>query len=226
MVAGSEARSSRPRSRPVYHGQPERVVLCMVRECRASRTASTFSSTMNTPPSCPASPRAPTSTLARSLGRSCPQHSTRQIPIPARGPHCWSVIPNAYERAQQGLREARSGQGIRLGPRTCNPVAAVVLTLTAVADLERLTTTHRLPVRRRDRVKSSLGPLTTFPLLGPPLTDRWQGFHFILGPWSWMLCTRTTKRRTTSPSSRSRTHDPRSTGSQSLTAPLRPRRRP
>jgi len=24
-------------------------------------------------------------------------------------------------------------------------------------------------------------------LLGPPLTGRWQGFRFILGPWSWML---------------------------------------
>ena len=66
-------------------------------------------------------------------------------------------------------------------------MAAVVLTLTAVADLERLTTTHSLPATTRDRVKSSLGPLTTFPLLGPPLTGRWQGFRFIVGPWSWML---------------------------------------
>jgi hypothetical protein len=24
-------------------------------------------------------------------------------------------------------------------------------------------------------------------LLGPPLTGRWRGFRFILGPWSWML---------------------------------------
>ena len=66
-------------------------------------------------------------------------------------------------------------------------MAAVVLTLTAVADLERLTATHGLPATTRDRVKSSLGPLTTFPLLGPPLTGRWQGLRFILGPWSWML---------------------------------------
>src|SRR3990172_12655202 len=73
------------------------------------------------------------------------------------------------------------------GSRTCNPVAAVVLTLTAVADLERLTTTHSLPTTTRDRVKSSLGPVTTSPLLGPPLPGRWQGLPFILGPWSWML---------------------------------------
>jgi hypothetical protein len=66
-------------------------------------------------------------------------------------------------------------------------VAAVVLTPTAVADLHRLIATHFLPATTRDRVKSSLGPLATLPLLGPPLTGRWQGFRFILGPWSWML---------------------------------------
>lgn len=66
-------------------------------------------------------------------------------------------------------------------------MAAVVLALTAVADLERLTATHSLPASTRDRVKSSLGPLTTFPLLGLPLTGRWQGLRFILGPWSWVL---------------------------------------
>ncbi len=66
-------------------------------------------------------------------------------------------------------------------------MAAVVVTLTAIADLKRLTTTHSLPATTRDRVKSALGPLTTFPSLGPPLTGRWQGFRFILGPWSWML---------------------------------------
>src|SRR3990172_12299078 len=73
------------------------------------------------------------------------------------------------------------------GSRTCNPVAAVVLTLTDVADLERLATTHSLPATTRDRVKSSLGPLPTFPLLGPPLTGRWQGFRCLLGPRSWVL---------------------------------------
>jgi hypothetical protein len=33
----------------------------------------------------------------------------------------------------------------------------------------------------------SLEPLAAFPLLGPALTGRWQGFRFVLGPWPWML---------------------------------------
>src|SRR3990170_8837578 len=71
------------------------------------------------------------------------------------------------------------------GSRTSNPVAAVVVTLTAVADLERLTATHGLPATTRDRVKSSLGPLTTFPLLGPPLSGGWQGVGLIGGGGGW-----------------------------------------
>jgi hypothetical protein len=66
-------------------------------------------------------------------------------------------------------------------------VATVVVTRTAVADLERLTSTRSLPATTRDRVRASLGPLATFPLLGSALAGRWQGFRFILGPWSWML---------------------------------------
>lgn len=66
-------------------------------------------------------------------------------------------------------------------------MAAVVLTLTAVADLERLTATRGLPATTRARVKASLAPLASFPLLGPPLTGRWHGLRFILGPWPWML---------------------------------------
>jgi plasmid stabilization system protein ParE len=68
-----------------------------------------------------------------------------------------------------------------------DPVAAVVLTPTAVADLDRLTATHSLPATTRERVKSSLRALATFPMLGPGLTGRWQGFRFILGPGPWML---------------------------------------
>ena len=41
--------------------------------------------------------------------------------------------------------------------------------------------------RRRRRVVRSLRPLERFPLLGPPLTGRWDGFRFVLGPWRWML---------------------------------------
>lgn len=66
-------------------------------------------------------------------------------------------------------------------------MASVVLAPTAVADLERLIRTRSLPATTRERVKSSLRALTTFPLLGAPLTGRWQGFRFILGPWPWVL---------------------------------------
>lgn len=66
-------------------------------------------------------------------------------------------------------------------------MASVVLAPTAVADLERLIRTYSLPATTRERVKSSLRVLTTFPLLGAPLTGRWQGFRFILGPWPWIL---------------------------------------
>jgi plasmid stabilization system protein ParE len=66
-------------------------------------------------------------------------------------------------------------------------LAAVVITPTAVADLDRLTKTLNLPGTTRARVRTSLELLASFPLLGPQLTGRWEGFRFILGPWSWML---------------------------------------
>jgi hypothetical protein len=66
-------------------------------------------------------------------------------------------------------------------------VATVVVTPTAVDDLERLIRTHSLPSNTRERVKSSLGGLTRFPLLGAPLAGRWAPFRFLLGPWRWML---------------------------------------
>lgn len=66
-------------------------------------------------------------------------------------------------------------------------MAAVVLTPTAVDDLDRLIATHSLPRTTRARVKASLEPLESFPLLGPQLTGRWPEFRFILGPWPWML---------------------------------------
>lgn len=66
-------------------------------------------------------------------------------------------------------------------------MATVVLAESAVADLDRLIVTHSLPATARQRVRMSLEPLAAFPLLGPALTGRWQGFRFILGPWSWIL---------------------------------------
>ncbi len=66
-------------------------------------------------------------------------------------------------------------------------MATVVVTPTAVADLDRLVQTLSLPANTRRRVASSLRPLARFPLLGAPLAGRWTGFRFVLGPWRWML---------------------------------------
>lgn len=66
-------------------------------------------------------------------------------------------------------------------------MATVVLARSAVVDLDDLIVTHSLPATTRQRVRTSLEPLASFPLLGPALTGRWQGFRFILGPWPWML---------------------------------------
>jgi len=66
-------------------------------------------------------------------------------------------------------------------------VATVVLSLTAVNNLDTLVRTLSLPRSTRERVKSSLRPLSRFPRLGAPLEGRWAEFRFILGPWRWML---------------------------------------
>jgi len=66
-------------------------------------------------------------------------------------------------------------------------MARIVVAESAQADLNALLLTHSLPASTRNRVRISLRPLATFPLLGPTLTGRWQGFRFILGPWPWML---------------------------------------
>ncbi len=66
-------------------------------------------------------------------------------------------------------------------------MATVVVTPTALADLERMLRTHSLPPDTRSRVNSSLRALSRFPLLGASLTGRWAQFRFVLGPWRWML---------------------------------------
>jgi len=66
-------------------------------------------------------------------------------------------------------------------------VATVVVTPTAVDNLDTLVRTLSLPRNTRERVKSSLRPLSRFPRLGAPLEGRWAEFRFILGPWRWML---------------------------------------
>jgi hypothetical protein len=66
-------------------------------------------------------------------------------------------------------------------------VAAVVVARQAVDDLTSLSTTHSLPRDTAERVRRAIAPLREFPLLGAPLTGRWTGFRFLLGPWRWML---------------------------------------
>jgi hypothetical protein len=66
-------------------------------------------------------------------------------------------------------------------------VARVELALAAVEDLDSLIRMHSLPAGTRARVARSLRGLERFPLMGPALTGRWEGFRFVLGPWRWLV---------------------------------------
>lgn len=66
-------------------------------------------------------------------------------------------------------------------------MARVVVTETAIRELDTLIATRYLPASTRDRIRGQLAPLGTFPLLGRELVGRWKGFRVVLGPWSWML---------------------------------------
>ena len=66
-------------------------------------------------------------------------------------------------------------------------MATVVVTPTAVEDLQRLIRTLSLPADTTERVRATLEALSTFPQLGSPLAGRWEDFRFVLGPWRWML---------------------------------------
>jgi plasmid stabilization system protein ParE len=66
-------------------------------------------------------------------------------------------------------------------------LASVVVAATAERDLRSLVETHSLPRSTEARFKAALDPLRRFPLLGSPLTGRWSGYRYILGPWRWMI---------------------------------------
>ena len=66
-------------------------------------------------------------------------------------------------------------------------MAQVLVTPAAREDLERMIRTHSLPADTVARVAGSLRALESFPLLGPALEGRWDGFRFVLGPWRWMI---------------------------------------
>jgi hypothetical protein len=63
----------------------------------------------------------------------------------------------------------------------------VELALAAVDDLDGLIRTHSLPSDSRVRVARSLRALERFPLMGPALDGRWEGFRFLIGPWRWLV---------------------------------------
>lgn len=67
-------------------------------------------------------------------------------------------------------------------------MARVVLARTAIEDLERLIRSHSLPPNTAQRFARSLAGLRDFPELGAPLSGRWSGLRFVLGPWRWLLC--------------------------------------
>ena len=83
---------------------------------------------------------------------------------PAPGPR------RRYRRARRAVARDRRGAG-RHGGRGSRPPIL----------------THSLPVDTRSRVARSLRLLERFPLMGPALTGRWEGFRFVLGPWRWLL---------------------------------------
>jgi plasmid stabilization system protein ParE len=64
---------------------------------------------------------------------------------------------------------------------------SVELSRRAVDNLQRLITTHSLPPDTRQRVRTVLQPLMSFPNLGRELEGRWADHRVILGPWRWML---------------------------------------
>jgi hypothetical protein len=64
-------------------------------------------------------------------------------------------------------------------------VATVVVTATALEDLASLIRTHSLPAETRERVKRSIEPLRTFPLLDARLAGPWSAFRFVPGPRRW-----------------------------------------
>jgi plasmid stabilization system protein ParE len=66
-------------------------------------------------------------------------------------------------------------------------MARVIVAELARQDLADLVRSHSLPGSARHRVRQTIEPLTAFPLLGPALEGRWDGFRLVLGPWPWML---------------------------------------
>jgi plasmid stabilization system protein ParE len=66
-------------------------------------------------------------------------------------------------------------------------MARVIVAEPARQDLAEPVRSRNLPNSTRDRVRRTIAQLAAFPLLGPALEGRWDGFRLVLGPWPWML---------------------------------------
>lgn len=66
-------------------------------------------------------------------------------------------------------------------------MAELVVTSTALAELEHLIRTHSLPPDTKERFKLAVRDLSRFPELGASMEGKWRGFRFVLGPWRWMI---------------------------------------
>lgn len=66
-------------------------------------------------------------------------------------------------------------------------MSRIALSRGAIDDLDSLIASHSLPHDTPARVARSLRGVSRFPLAGAPLTGRWRGFRFVLGPWRWMV---------------------------------------
>jgi plasmid stabilization system protein ParE len=66
-------------------------------------------------------------------------------------------------------------------------VASVVVGPAAAADLAELIRTYSLPEDTPERVARVLTRLEAFPDMGQPLSGRWEGTRYLVGPWPWML---------------------------------------
>lgn len=63
----------------------------------------------------------------------------------------------------------------------------VVVTDEARRELNRLVRSRHLPRDTHSRVRNSLEPLRSHPMIGPALRGASDGYRFVLGPWPWML---------------------------------------
>mgnify|MGYP000874601407 FL=1 len=66
-------------------------------------------------------------------------------------------------------------------------MAKVVVTTTALAELESLIITHSLPPDTKERFQRAVRDLGRFPAMGTMLERDWNGYRFVLGPWRWMI---------------------------------------